>query len=262
MTITPTILVLLLIFMRTLGMVGTAPLFGNSQVPTVWKIGISFYLTWIVDTAMPQKQLLGRIAGVTLPHFVGLAVTESLVGVAIGLMASVVFAVVQFAGELLDVQIGYSIASVVTPGIMGPVSLLANFHYILFVLWFLAVNGHYGIILALLESYRVLPFGASVFGGSLASVFLQSSASMFVLGVQLAAPVMLALFLTNVSLAVASRAVPQMNVFVVGLPATLLVGLTVLAIVMPDIVWMFQGLLTTMDTELNNVLQALGGRYP
>lgn len=253
------LLVFLLVFLRTLGVAGTAPWIGNSQVPAVWKLGIGFFLALMVDTNVPLQQLFPAHAALTMSTFLVIAVQETMVGIALGLMMNLAFAAVEFAGSLLDIQIGLSIASIVSPGLIGPVTILSNLQYLLFTMWFLAVNGHYAIILAILQSFRVLPLGVAQFSGPLAEVMLRGTADLFVLGLQMAAPVLLALFITNLSLAVASRAVQQLNVFAIGLPVSLLVGFIVLSSVMPDFAYAFQGLLSSLETGVNDTLQAMGG---
>ncbi len=259
MTITPSLLVFLLVFVRCLGVVSAAPLFGNSQVPAMFKIGLGFYLALIVDSASTMSQLAGRHVAFTPAWFITSLVMESLTGIAIGLIAGFIFAAVQFAGGMLDLQIGYSIASVVNPGFGAPTGLIANFWYTLFALFFLNIGGQYSILLAVLQSYRYVPIGAAVFGGSVADVFLRALVTLFILGVQLAAPITMAVFLSNVALAIASRAVPQMNVFVVGLPVTLLVGIVLLGFLMPEMVSAMRGLVNIMNQQLGSVLAAMGG---
>lgn len=258
---TLSIQIFLLIFARVMGAVGTAPLFGNSQVPAMWKVGFSFFLAIVVAGAikLPGAAVSG-LQHASLAQLIMPLVVQSLVGAAIGLCGSMVFAAVQFSGELLDIQIGFSIAGLLSPGMMGPSGLISNFQYLLFALWFLSVNGHYALVLAFLDSFQAVPLAPTINTQPLAVIFLHQVVTLFIVGIQLAAPVMLALFLTNVSLAIASRAVPQMNVFVVGMPVSLLVGLTVLVIVMPAAGDLFGGLLTQMEQAITQVFYGLGGR--
>ena len=259
MIVTPVILAFLLIFVRVVSAVGSAPIIGNAQIPTVFKIGLSFFLALIVDNTMAQSVILKQMHGVTLSSFLLLVFIESLTGLAIGLIASTAFAITQFAGEVLDQQVGFSIATIISPGMTNPAGLLSNFYYLVFALWFLSVNGHYAVLLALLQSFKVVPLGAAyLYHGSLSGYFLQSLISFTVIGLQFAAPVLLALFLTNVSLAVASRVVPQMNVFVVGLPVSLLIGLLFLALLLPEAASAMQGIVSSMENALSQVLHGLG----
>ncbi len=249
---------LLLIFVRTVSLIGTAPLFGNAQIPSLYKIGLAAYLAFVVAVGLPSRDI-GGFASIGLPWLIVLIMLEAFTGIALGMMAGVVFAAIQFAGELLDMQVGFSMANVMSPGSLGPSGLLSNLYYVIFGLWFLSINGHHAVILALFYSFKIIPLGAAVFNGSVAQVMLRALVSLFLLGVQLSAPVMLSLFLTNLSMAVASRAVPQMNVFVVGLPVTLLVGWAAIFVVLPGITTVMQGAVTAFDQQIASMISALRG---
>jgi flagellar biosynthetic protein FliR len=104
----------------------------------------------------------------------------------------------------------------------------------------------------------VIPIGhAILFSGSLGKLFLDALITLMTMGLQLAAPVLIALFLTNVSLAVASKAVSQINVFSVGLPLTLLIGLLFIGMLLPDIVGSLQSIVLAMENDLNHLLGVL-----
>ncbi len=255
---TTSILILLLIFVRSSGIVFTAPIFGNLQVPTMIRIGLSVYLSVIIDLSVPRTTLLATGVTISDPTIIVLFVQEAFVGVALGIVANFVFYAVQFAGALLDLQIGFSMVSLVNPGFSTPSTPLANLIFILFSLFFLAVNGDSNVILALLQSYRYVPIGAAHFSGPVANVFLHATITLFTIGVEIAAPVMLAIFLTNIALAVASRAVPQMNVFFIGLPITLFIGLAMVGVMMPALVSLMKEFIFLMDQEINSLLLALG----
>ncbi|PWI58201.1 flagellar biosynthetic protein FliR [Sulfoacidibacillus thermotolerans] len=252
------ILIFLLIFVRATGVVFASPIFGNLQIPTLVKIGLSFYLSVIIVESLPKTTLLAHGVLVNATTFVLLLLQEALVGIALGLIANFIFYAIQFAGALLDLQIGFSMVNLVNPGFSTPSTPLANLLYILFALFFLGVHGDYSVILAILQSYRYVPIGSAHFGGPVADVFLHATITLFLIAVEIAAPVMLAIFLTNIAFAVASRAVPQMNVFFVGLPITLFLGLGLVGVLMPAFVALMRELIYTMDQQLNQLLLALG----
>ncbi|KUO95055.1 hypothetical protein ATW55_11295 [Ferroacidibacillus organovorans] len=188
---------------------------------------------------------------------------EAGTGFAIGVVANALFLGIQFAGELLDVQTGFSMSSLVSPGTIGPTSLITNLYTVLFTLWFFSVDGHDVLFLALFQSFHVIPLGQAHFGAQgVSSTMLDALASLTLLGVEVAAPILLALFLTNVSLAVASRAVPQMNVFFVGLPITLFVGIALILLLIPDLTVAFSQVMLAMNEETNRMIQMLGGSHP
>lgn len=259
MVFNASITIFLLVFVRSISVVSTAPILGAANVPVLSKIGIGFFLAVVLDAALPAHVLDPFAIGTSWGDFLVLVLRESLVGIAMGLAAGLVFAAVQFGGEIMDMLTGFGFGSILSLQPQGTGTLLSSFQYALFGLLFLGMNGIGIVVQALLESYRLIPVGAGEFGGPLASVFLRGIGSLSIIGLQLAAPVMFALFLSNIALAVASRVVPQMNVFAVGLPLQLLVGLGTILLALPAMSWTMRDLLFLMDRQLGDVLRAMGG---
>lgn len=250
--------VFLLIFTRVVSFVGIMPGFPQAQIPGMVKVLFSFFLSMVLYNSLPHPALSGTLSSMIVPLFL-----EAGTGFAIGVVANALFLGIQFAGELLDVQTGFSMSSLVSPGTIGPTSLITNLYTVLFTLWFFSVDGHDVLFLALFQSFHVIPLGQAHFGAQgVSSTMLDALASLTLLGVEVAAPILLALFLTNVSLAVASRAVPQMNVFFVGLPITLFVGLALILLLIPDLTVAFSQVMLAMNEETNRMIQMLGGSHP
>ncbi len=259
MVINPYIMIFLLVFVRILSLFSLTPLIGAPQVPNLYKIGLAIFLAQTVVTTLTTHQLTLKLQHLSLLHLFYYVVQEALAGFSIGLIVITVFAAVEFAGELLDVQIGFSVATLVSPGMTSPAGILANFNNIIFSLLFITGHGLSTIVLAILESFRYLPLGVPVFSGQLANVLLQMLVNLSVIGIQLAAPVLLAAFMTNVALAVTSRLVPQINVFVVGFPLVLFLGLMMLGIMMPGMIYVMNNILDSMNNQIATILQAMGG---
>ena len=262
MAITPYVMIFLLVFVRILSLFSITPLLGATQVPNLYKIGLSFFIAQIVVTTLTTQELAQKLLHLDISHLFYYIVQEAMVGFVMGLVVVAVFAAVEFAGQLLDVQVGFSIANIISPGLTAPAGILANFHYIIFAIIFIGGNGLSTVVLAMLESFRYLPLGTAVFHGALVNVLLQALINLTVIGIQLASPVLLATFMTNVSLALASRLVPQINVFVVGFPMVLFIGLVMLAIMIPGMVFVMNNLVSSLNAQMANILQALGGTIP
>lgn len=259
MSVNLSIAIDLLVFVRALGLISTAPMFGGPQVPAIAKIGLGLFLAVVIVSAFPGAVLYPGRGAISLGLLVMLVIRESLVGIALGVTSGLVFAAVQYGGGVMDLMTGFAFSNIFSPTSQGTSTLLANYEYTLFVMLFIGLGGPANIILAVLESYRVVPIGAAVFGGPLADVLLRGVGDLTVIGMQIAGPVLFALFLSNVAMAVASRAVPQVNVFAVGLPLNLLIGLGVLLVVTPATVITMKGLLFEMDRQLGDALRAMGG---
>ena len=262
MTITAFIMIFMLVFVRVLSLFTITPVFSVAQVPNLYKIGLSIFLAQVVVATLSSKALAGKVQYLDLTHLLYYIVQEAMVGFAIGLVVLAIFATVQFAGQLLDTQVGFSIASLLSPGLVAPAGILSNFHYIIFALIFISGNGLSTIVLAILESFHYLPLGVAAFHGDVANELLQLLVNLTATGIQIASPVLLTAFMTNVALALASKLVPQINVFVVGFPLILFLGLGVLGILIPGMVFVMNNLLSYMNDQIANILQALGGTIP
>lgn len=222
--------VFMLIAMRTGAILFVSPVFGARFVPAQWKVVFTILLSLLILPLVASPA--GGTPGDLLP-WAAAAVKELAVGLLLGFIANLVLAAVQAAGELLDINLGFGIANILDPQSGQTVPLMGNFHQVLAMLVFLTVNAHHVFLSALVTSFQVVPLGAAQAEPGLRDAVLQMFAGLFVTALKLAAPVLGALFITDFALGIISRAVPQMNLFAVGLPVKLLIGLLVLAASMP-----------------------------
>jgi flagellar biosynthetic protein FliR len=181
---------------------------------------------------------------------------EVAVGALIGLAASFIFAGVATGGQMIGFQMGLTYAGAVDPQFNTQMSPVAELLGLAGLLLFLLVDGHHHLLRALAFSYRLAPAGAFSLSDMRIERLIVSSGGMFILALQVAAPVIILLLLTDVALSLLSRLVPQMNVFVVGAPLKIAVGLVMLALVMP----LLGSLLTAVFSDLDRqLLLLLGG---
>jgi flagellar biosynthetic protein FliR len=243
----------LLAFVRVLAIISLLPVFGSRAVPAQAKAGLSFLIAVVLYPFVSMEP--GGEALLSIPTFVLGVVKEIAVGIVIGFAASLLFAAVQFAGRLIDTQMGFALVQVIDPFTETSVTTTGQLFTLLFSILFLLLNGHYFMLLAIRESFEVIPlFGVTLPSGSLASLFVEMTGEIFVLAVKLAAPVFVVLVLTSLALGVVARTVPQMNVFFVGLPLRIGVGLTTTILVFPALAEMFKGI---VDGLVRNVWQLL-----
>lgn len=245
--------VFLLLFSRIAGLFATAPVLSNPLVPVQVRVALA---AGVALLALPLQRA-APFPG-PLPALAPLLVRELVVGMLLGLVPTALLAAVQFAGELLDLDMGFSIVNTLDPLSQQQAPLLGNFLHLLVLLFFLALDGHHGLLVAVLGSFRLLPPGAPP--GSLAGLqahVLGVAAELFRLGFALAAPLLAALFLTTVAIAVVGRAVPQMNIFIVGLPVKTGAGLALLAALLPLYGAAFRALFDRMLAQTQATLQLL-----
>lgn len=223
--------IFLLIFVRVSGIIIVAPVFSSRNVPGPIKAGLSMFISL---TVLP---LLATQSPPVIPEqlfvYVFLLMSEVIFGMIIGFASSLVFSAVQMTGSLLDMQIGFGVVNIFDPQAGQQVPLIGNFQYILALLLFLIINGHHILLTAIVSSFKLVPITGVVFTGSIAQLMVDMVSGIFILAFQITVPVLAALIITDIALGILARTMPQMNVFVVGVPAKIIVGIFVLSVTIP-----------------------------
>lgn len=246
--------IFLLLFVRMIGLFTTAPIWSNRLVPVQLRVAIAFGTAVVVSPLfrdVPVPESLGALGT--------LVVRELLVGMVIGFVSAVLLSAVQLAGQILDVNMGLSMVNLLDPLTNTQMPVIGNFLYILSILIFFAINGHHMLLQALMDSYALVPIGKAVMSTTLAESVVKMGADLFLIGFKVAAPVLAALFLATVALGIVNRAVPQMNVFVIGMPVQLAVGVFMLMIVLPLFVSFLHVLFRGMAGDILTLLRLLKG---
>jgi flagellar biosynthetic protein FliR len=214
---------------RILGLIAAAPLFGNAGVPARVKIGLGLLLAMIIGPTIPALPASDpmSLAGLLI------LVQEMLIGLGIGFSIRIVFAAVEMAGEISSLTMGLGFATFFDPQTKGRSSAISQFLALLATMAFLSVNGHLALLSVLAESFISLPISASPIHGGGFQQLANWGAKIFSAGMQLSLPIVAALLITNVALGILTRAAPQLNLFGIGFPITLGVGLTVIGMVLP-----------------------------
>lgn len=242
----PQVQAAVLVFIRIGAILVTAPLFGSRNVPLQLKAGLSLVL------AMAVFPVIG-VQGVYLANVSSLLsamVGEVLIGVIIGFTARLIFAAVQLAGQLVGFQMGFGIVNVLDPQTSTQFSIIAQFQNVLALLIFIAVNAHYWFILAVTSSFELIPPLKFCFTDSLMEAIVALSCNMFVIAAKIAAPTMAALFFSSVALGLVARTVPQMNIFIVGFPLKIAIGLLGVGLSLPLFSYMLKNLFQKMGEDI------------
>ncbi|HSV32215.1 MAG TPA: flagellar biosynthetic protein FliR [Atribacteraceae bacterium] len=209
-------LAFLLIFMRMLGFFMIAPVFNSRIIPLPPKIGLAFLMAVIL---LPQKTGPGvpRFFVFDGDFFLAL-LSEIMLGLALGFIAGLVFSCIQIAGEIIDFQAGFLIANVIDPFTREVSSVMGQFYLLLAIVYYLGIGGHLLTLEGLYRTFELVPLGTFMLTPAMEASILDLIQQVMILALQLGAPVIIALFLANLTLAILSRAIPQMDVFIVGLP--------------------------------------------
>jgi len=215
-----------LVLGRMAGIFTALPLFGGERVPQKIRVATILAMTLV---CFPVLNLRSQTLPSDFPSLSLMVLSEVLIGVTLGMVAKALFAAVDFCGQIIGMQMGFSISSLFDPA-MGQVPLMSAFQSLLAMLLFLALGVHHLFIRAMIDSYSVIPLGGWHMSGELVSFFITTTSGIFILGIKLAAPVMVALLATSVVLGVMARSFPQMNIFVISMPLNIGIGFIILGL--------------------------------
>jgi flagellar biosynthetic protein FliR len=208
---------------RVSGLMVFCPFLGSDAVPTPVKAGLALLLTVVLHPLHgPAALLLGSW------QWAQIALGEAAIGLVLGLVANFLFESALMAGQILGVQIGYSLANVFDPQTQADTPVLSVFHNLAVLLIFLQLDVHHWLLRALLRSFAYLPPGAAPATLAAATGLLHAAGGIFLVGVQIAAPSLVATLVTDMALGFLGKASPQLPVLFIGLAVKNLVGLTVL----------------------------------
>jgi flagellar biosynthetic protein FliR len=218
----------ILTLFRVSGVVLLAPLFGSGVVPARVRALLSLGLAVVF---FPQAVSSGEPIQPSVGGLVQGAFFELSVGLLIGFTAAMLFAAVQFGGQIIDQELGIMLANVLDPISNEQVSIIGQFKVFLATVVYLLIDGHHQLLQAVGESFRTVPIAGMRFRDGLAWHLSDTlMRDMFRMAVQIAAPALVTLFLITVALAFMARTVPELNIFVLGFSLRVLVGLLVLAL--------------------------------
>lgn len=218
------VLLFILILSRWAGMIMLAPVFGARGVPAMVRIGLAAGITVIIYPLINAGK--PSIPSELLP-FIAVMIKEVLVGLAIGFVIYTFSAILQGAGQLVDLQMGFHMGSVIDPvyGVQSP--LIGNFLLIFATMFLLATNAHHLLIAAMLKSYAYIPIDPSNLPAHFSS-YARLMLNVFALAIQLAMPVIGALLVSDIGVGLLCRTVPQLNIFSIVFSVKIIFGLIIL----------------------------------
>lgn len=217
----------LLIMVRTSGIFIFSPFFSSQNIPNIMKIGLTFSVSLLISSILPFSE------DFTNEVLVLLIFKELMVGIIIGFISYAFFSAFYVMGQIIDMKIGFGMVNVLDPQNKTQVPLMGNVYYILAFLMLLNINGHHLIISSLVDSYTFLPIGSFKYTGNTLNILIGTLVKSFELGFKLSTPIVAIIFLTDIVLGIMSKTIPQMNVFVVGMPLKVIIGLLIVLISMP-----------------------------
>jgi flagellar biosynthetic protein FliR len=233
----------LLVLVRVSVLVFLLPILSTDEVPARFKAGMSFFLSLILFPTLPHTVVA---IPSNLPAYLMMAIKEIYIGAVMGFAGTFVFAGLRFAGSWIDAETGFNMMQIMNPIAQEEDTPLGHLLFILFILLLLSTGGYMFYLQAIAESFQLIPLaGANAASGHMIAVFIQLSTNAFLLGMKVAAPVVTTLFVSSIGLAVIARIMPQMNVWMVGMPMKIALGTLTTIFALP---LMWQAFLKEQDS--------------
>ncbi len=219
------VIVFVLVLSRVAGIFAALPVFGGQMVPMRIKVIVVLMITLvcfpslaITPPAMPNDAFTFGL----------LMLSEVAVGITLAFIAQILFAAVDFSGQIIGMQMGFTISQIIDPTRGSQAQVMSVLQTLFATLIFLSLNIHHMFIRAIVDSFSVIPLGGWHLNGEIMTFLIKRTTDVFIIGVRLAAPVMVLLLLTSVALGVMARAFPQMNIFMISLPLNIGIGFVIL----------------------------------
>lgn len=246
--------IFLLVFIRTVSMFATAPLYGNQGIPGQLKIWTAAFFAYAI---FPLIASGSPAVSLDLGSLIILAVQEAVMGSAIGFSLGIIFHGVIYAGDLFGIVMGFSISSVIDRQNGFDVPVIGQFEYVMAIFIFLILNGHLFLIQALKMSYVAVPISGLKISAAAVNTFVHLTGMVFLTAVKIGAPVIVSLFLTDILLGIMSRMVPQLHVFFVGMPVKAGIGLLTIMASLPFFVFVFGKLLEVFEGDVIEMIRLM-----
>jgi flagellar biosynthetic protein FliR len=216
-------------FLRVLGLIVAEPVLGNRAVPVTVKVGFAVFVTLVIAPLLPPMPPVAPDSAAGLL----VAIQQLLIGLAMGFTIRIALTAAEMAGQLSGLQMGLGFAVFFDPQSSAQTAAVGQFVGLFAILIFLSANGHALVFSTLAESFTALPVAAVPLAPSGLRVLIGWAAVIFYAGLLIALPVIAALLIANIAVGIMTRAAPQLNLFAVGFPITLMTGFVALYLAVP-----------------------------
>jgi flagellar biosynthetic protein FliR len=248
------ILCFALVLIRVSTLIVSMPVIGGGTIPAPIKVLFALVITFVLFPVVGWKSLTTTLSDLPI---IQLAFKEALIGVVFGFTARMFFMVLSISGQIVSVSMGVSSVQLFDPTMDNSSTAFDQFFIILGTLFFLAIQGHHIFIGGLVESYKLIPLSDA----SLSFVAFKEMGAylheLTIIGLKLAAPVMVTILFSNIALAVTGRAVPQINILITSLPVNVMMGLFVIMAFLPVLFFEMSGLLNVTAERVFSLLKQM-----
>lgn len=251
--LTSKFLISALIFVRISGMFVTAQFFGSGAIPNQVKLILAIILTTAVAAPFWNEQ---PPIDFHLWNLVLLSFKEFLVGAIIGFSGNIVLWAARFAGGMIDFEMGFQ-AGALFDRDSGAPTLVGEFYFLTGMMIFLMFNGHHFVIESFYMSIKAVPLTTFVITQATVTELIRLVSSVLLIGMKIASPILIALFCTNLALALLARIAPQTNIFMLSFQVKISIGLVMLVFTVPLLVMVLKFAMTQMQSETMKLLLTL-----
>ncbi len=240
------------VWARMMGIVFLFPFFSYQGIPFTLRLWLSLVVALLIFLSLEAQPELDFRGPLEMVLLIG---KEVLVGLALGYLVNMMFQVFLNAGQMVDLKSGLMLSGVFEPQFGSRVTFMGQFYYLLALVFFLTLNGHHYFIRSLAESYVLIPIEAPLMGQAQAGGLIRLFADMFALSFQLVAPIIIILMVVDISLGLIAKTVPQVHVFILGLPLKIALSMLLFAMLVPVFGVVWEGLTDRFVLYLNQFMQ-------
>lgn len=244
-----------LTFTRIVLIMVQAPIWGSRHFNNHVRVGTALALTCCVFPSVPVPDDIYQV--LEARQFIGAILSQIGVGLAIGFISFMVLASAQFGGEMLDIQLGLSVAASADPSSHGAINLIRRLHFYMAMQLYLLLDGHHKFAIALWESFRVIPVTYFKMPGNIVEGFVSAAGDVFAVGIQIAAPALAALFIGQIALGLLARVAPQMNVFMLSFPMNIGIGLSLMTVGLPYVCRLLEQQFALNDDQIMQTIHLM-----
>lgn len=221
-----------IVSIRVVAMLISSPVFSMRQIPSFIKVALSLIIGYMMSITINTADFVMPSSNI---EFLIVCSKELLVGLIIGFIATLIFNAVRSSVQMIDFSIGFSMSQYYDPSTSSSSTVLERLFNWIALMLFLTFNFHHVLIEAIIKSFEIIPPGSMTYNSDIFSHLLSVFTHGFLISIQLAAPIVIVLFLTDFTLGLISRTVPQIHVFILGMPIKVLFGLLAISIILPGL---------------------------
>ena len=237
-----------LVFFRIGGILVFAPFYNQRVFSASIKISLALVFSFmtfpllVVQTFTPPREVIAMAFAI---------LRELMIGIVIGYAAQLLFTGIQYAGELISTQMGFSLATIIDPNFNNQSTVVAQLYNFLALLIFISLEGHHFLIRATIQTFDFVPLAGFEYSTDLGRYLLSLFANIFTVAFRISVPVLMTLFLTSLAMGLMGRTIPQMNIFMISPPLQIAVGLVMIVLSLTVTVMMFKFLFTQLERDLH-----------